>query len=318
MPTVALAVPTDFMRVADIDGEQLTRLLDLAADMKAHPHARIALLSGETLGSYFEKPSTRTRVSFAAAAERLGMATLVLRTDELQIGRGEPIEDTGRVLSGYLAAITIRTFAQETVEKLSDAASIPVINALSDDHHPCQALADLLTVREHFDHLEGLRLAYVGDGNNVAHSLLEAGTLAGMTVAVASPAAYRPDAEIVSTARALANASGGDVEILEDPVGAVRGADAVYTDVWVSMGDEAEVEQRRRDLAPYAVNAELMANAKPEAIFMHCLPAHRGEEVTADVIDGPQSAVWEQAANRLPTEQALLAVLIKGDWNPGT
>jgi ornithine carbamoyltransferase len=316
MSTVALAVPTDFLRVSDVNSDQLERLLDLAATMKAGPRDFIDTLRGETLTCYFEKPSTRTRVSFAAAAERLGMNGLAVRRDELQLGRGEPIGDTGRVLSSYVAAIAIRTFAQQTIEELAAASTVPVINALSDDHHPCQALADLLTVRERFGGLRGVRLAYVGDGNNVAHSLLEAGALAGMSVAVASPPGYRPDEQVVATAKRLADASGGQVEIHEDPAEALQGADAVYTDVWTSMGEEAEREQRRRDLARYQVNAALMARAKPEAIFLHCLPAHRGEEVTSDVIDGPQSAVWQQAANRLPTEQALLAVLVTRDWEP--
>jgi ornithine carbamoyltransferase len=316
MTTLRLAVPTDFLRVSDIDAGQLAGLLDLAAELKARPRESVELLRGESMISYFEKPSTRTRVSFAAAAERLGMNALAVRRDELQLGRGEPIGDTGRVLSSYVVAIAIRTFAQQTVEELAAASTVPVINALSDTHHPCQALADLLTVRERFGQLHGLRLAYVGDGNNVAHSLLEAGALAGMTVAVASPPGYRPDDEVVETAKRLAQASGAVIELHERPEQAVEGANAVYTDVWVSMGEEAERERRLRDLAAYQVNSALMARAKPDAIFMHCLPAHRGQEVTADVIDGPQSAVWEQAANRLPTEQALLAVLVSGDWHP--
>jgi ornithine carbamoyltransferase len=312
--TVDLAVPTDFLRVSDLDGAQLARLLDLSAEMKARPYEFLEMLDGDTIAYYFEKPSTRTRVSFAAAAERLGMGVVALRPEELQLSRGEPLSDTGRVLSSYVAAIAMRTFAQRTIEELAAAATVPVINALSDEHHPCQALADLLTLRERFGQLPGLKLAYVGDGNNVAHSLLEAGALAGMTVAVASPPGYQPDDEVIETAMRLASASGGAVEILLSPSEAVRDADAVYTDAWVSMGHEADREQRRRDLAVYQVNAQLMALAKASAIFMHCLPAHRGEEVTADVIDGPRSAVWQQAANRLPTEQALLAVLISREW----
>jgi ornithine carbamoyltransferase len=311
---VALAVPTDFLRVSDLDQAQLFRLLDLAARMKGHPYDYITMLEGDTLAYYFEKPSTRTRVSLAAAAERLGMGTLAVRPDELQLGRGEPLSDTGRVLSSYVAAIVMRTFAQRTIEELAAAAGVPVINALSDDHHPCQALADLLTLRERLGAFEGIKVAYVGDGNNVAHSLLEAGALAGMNVAAATPDGYEPQADVVETAQRIAEGTGGSVEVLRQPEDAVHAADAVYTDVWVSMGDEDEQEQRRRDLAPYQVNAELMAQAKPSAIFLHCLPAHRGEEVTADVIDGPQSAVWQQAANRLPAEQALLAVLVMQEW----
>jgi ornithine carbamoyltransferase len=206
------------------------------------------------------------------------------------------------VLSGYVDAITIRTFAQVDVEQLAEAASVPVVNALTDDHHPCQALADLLTIREHFGQLEGVRLAYLGDGNNVAHSLMEAGALAGMEVVVSTPFQYRPHAEIAMASHATLEA---------DPFAAVRGAQVVYTDVWVSMGDDAEREERLMALAPYQVSEAIMATASRDAIFMHCLPAHRGEEVAAEVIDGPRSAVFEQAHNRLPTEQALIHTLIE-------
>jgi ornithine carbamoyltransferase len=256
----------------------------------------VEALRGDTLVCFFEKPSTRTRVSFAAAAERLGMFPLLLRPDELQLGRGETIEDTARTLSGYAQAIVVRTFAQETVERLAVAATAPVINALTDEHHPCQALADLLTLRERFGRLEGLRVAFVGSGNNVATSLAEAGALSGMHVVVACPPGYEPPLEAA--------------EIVHDPVEAVAGADAVYTDVWVSMGEETERAERVAALEPYRVDAALMAAAGADAVFMHCLPAHRGEEVTAEVIDGPQSVVWQQAENRLPTEEALLLALV--------
>jgi ornithine carbamoyltransferase len=302
------------VRVADLSAHELHQLLDLAERMKADPAGWVDALRGATLVTLFEKPSTRTRVSFAAAGYRLGMLPLVLRSDELQLGRGETIEDTARVLSGYVAAIAARTYAQETLERLAAAASVPVINALSDEHHPCQALADLLTLRERFGDLAGLRLAYVGDGNNVAHSLLEAGALAGMHVVVAAPAGYAPDPSVLARAGELAAIAGGSVAVTEDPVAAVAGAHAVYTDVWVSMGEDAERGQRLIDLARYRVDAALMAGAARDAIFLHCLPAHRGEEVTAAVIDGPASAVWEQAANRLPTEQALVHALCTGRW----
>ena len=284
------------LRVSDLDAVQVDWVLDLAAGMKQSPNGWLGTLAGRTLGCFFEKPSTRTRVSFAAAAQRLGMLPLLLRPDELQLGRGEPIADTARVLSSYVSGIVLRTFSHETVEQVAAAADVPVINGLSDEHHPCQALADVLTLRERFGGLEGLRLAYVGDGNNVANSLVEAGRLTGVEVVVAAPAGFGPT---------IAGAN-----VVEDPREAVAGAHAVYTDVWVSMGDEAEREERLRELEAYRVDGRLMSFARPDAIFLHCLPAHRGEEVTDDVIDGPQSAVSQQAANRLPTEQALLYGLI--------
>jgi len=292
--------PTDLLRISDLEQAQVEWLLRLAADMKANPLGWVETLPGRTLACFFEKPSTRTRVSFAAAAQRLGLLPLLLRPDELQLGRGEPIADTARVLSSYAAAIVIRTFAQETIEQVAAAADVPVVNALSDEHHPCQALADVLTLQERFGELDGLRLAYVGDGNNVANSLVEIGRLTGIDVVVAAPAGFGPTV--------------AGAHVVEDPREAVEGAHAVYTDVWVSMGEEAERAERLRELAPYQVDLALMAVARPEAVFLHCLPAHRGEEVADEVIDGPQSAVWQQAANRLPTEQALLYALISGHW----
>jgi ornithine carbamoyltransferase len=299
--TVAPPIPSDLLRISDLEASSLTAILDLAAVMKTRPHGFVEALRGDTLVCFFEKPSTRTRVSFAAAAERLGMFPLLLRPDELQLGRGETIEDTARTLSGYAQAIVVRTFSQETVERLAETASVPVINALTDDHHPCQALADVLTLRERFGRLEGLRIAYVGAGNNVATSLVEAGALTGMDVVVACPPGYEPSVA---------------AEVDHDPREAVVGAHAVYTDVWVSMGEEAERDERLRALEPYRVGASLMAAARADAVFMHCLPAHRGEEVTAEVIDGPQSVVWQQAENRLPTEEALLLALVSRSWGP--
>jgi len=307
-------VSKDFLRVADLTPARLAHLLDLAAAMEDEPLGWVDALRGGSVACFFAKPSTRTRVSFAAAAARLGLNPIVLRPDELQLGRGEPIADTARALSAYCDAIVIRTFAQRDIEETAAAASVPVINALSDEHHPCQALADLLTVREWFGSLEGVRLAFVGDGNNVAHSLIEAGALAGMEIAVASPRGYAPSPQVVADARTLARTTGSAIEVVEDPRDAVRGAHAVYTDVWVSMGDDAEREQRLRELGPYQVDEALLALARPDAIFMHCLPAHRGEEVAAAVMDGPRSVVWEQAANRQSTAQALLHTLITGDW----
>jgi ornithine carbamoyltransferase len=297
---VAPPIPSDLLRISDLEATTLEALLDLAADMKTRPHGFVEALRGDTLVCFFEKPSTRTRVSFAAAAERLGMFPLLLRPDELQLGRGETIEDTARTLSGYAQAIVVRTYAQETVERLAEAASAPVINALTDEHHPCQALADFLTLRERFGRLEGLKVAYVGAGNNVATSLVEAGALTGTDVVVSCPPGYEPSVE--------------GAHVVHDPREAVADAHAVYTDVWVSMGEESERAERLRALEPYRVDAALLAAARPDAVFMHCLPAHRGEEVTAEVIDGPRSVVWQQAENRLPTEEALLLALVSKRW----
>jgi ornithine carbamoyltransferase len=305
MTTLTPPCTGDLLRIADLRPAELHRLLDLAAAMKADPRGWLDVMPGASIACYFAKPSTRTRVSFEAAVHRLGALPIMLRPDELQLGRGEPIADTARVLSSYCAAIVIRTFAQADVEEMATAASVPVINALTDDHHPCQALADLLTLRERFGRLEGLRVAYVGDGNNVAHSLMEAAALAGFELTLACPPGYLPDADI-------ARAAGPAVHLFRDPRDAVLGAHAVYTDVWVSMGDEQERAGRMADLATYRVDHELMSLAANDAVFLHCLPAHRGEEVAADVIDGPRSAVWQQAANRLPTEQAVLHALVTG------
>jgi ornithine carbamoyltransferase len=285
----ALQIPAirDLLRVADLNPYQLSALLDLAGKMKRHPLAWREVLDGRSVACHFAKPSTRSRVSFEAAIFRLGGLPIMLRPDELQLGQGEPIADTARVLSAYCDAIVVRTFAQADVAELARHASVPVINALTDEHHPCQALADCLTLQERFGDLHGLPVAYVGDDNNVAASLAEAALLTGMDLRIATP----PD----------------------DPWAAVKGARAVYTDVWVSMG-QSDTKARRARLEPYRVTDELMAAAAHDAVFMHCLPARRGEEVEADVIDGPQSLVWEQAANRLPTEQALLYALVTGEW----
>jgi ornithine carbamoyltransferase len=314
MTTVApprLAMPAHVLRASDLDEDQLGGVLHSAAGMKRDPYGWIGALPGRTLVTLFEKPSTCTRVALAAAAQRLGMLPLVLRGDELELGRGETIEDTARVLSGYCSAIAVRTFAHDKLEQLAAAATVPVINALSDDHHPCQAIADLLTLHERFGRLEGLRLAYLGDSTNVAHSLLEAGARSGMHVAVGSPAAHGPDPDVVAVARGLAVLHGGSITITEDPVEAAHEAHAVYTDVWTSTGDEAESEARLRDLRPYRVDQRLMSVAQRDAVFMHCLPAHRGQEVAAEVIDGSQSIVFEQAANRMPTAQALVHALVR-------
>ena len=296
----------NFLRLADLDPDELRGLLDLATAMKAAPNGWRRSLPGETLALLFDKPSTRTRTSFAAAAWRLGMLPLELRPQELQLGRGESLEDTARVLSGYVSAIVVRTFEHRMLEQLAAAASVPVVNALTDEHHPCQALADLLTLEERFGRLDGLELAYVGDGNNIAHSLIEASALGGVRIRVASPSGYEPHPDVVAWARSI----GGAVDVLEDPVAAVADAQAVYTDTWVSMGQDVDRDVRLCDLAAYRLDAALLSYARDDAIVLHCLPAHRGEEITDHVLDGPRSAVWEQAANRLPTQQALLHLLL--------
>jgi ornithine carbamoyltransferase len=299
MTTTAPAIPTHLLEIGDLEPDSLEAILDLAAAMKERPHGFVEALRGDTLVCYFEKPSTRTRVSFAAAAERLGMLPLLLGPDELQLGRGETIEDTARTLAGYASAIVVRTFAQDTVRQIAAVSAVPVINALTDEHHPCQALADLLTLRERFGRLDGLRVAYVGDGNNVARSLLEAAALVGIEAVAACPPGYEPRIE--------------GAHVTSDPLEAAAGAHAVYTDVWVSMGDE-DRDVRLAALAPYQVDERVLGAARPDAVFMHCLPAHRGEEVAAEVIDGPQSVVWQQAENRLPTEEALLLALVTRRW----
>jgi ornithine carbamoyltransferase len=312
-PSARLGVPTDFLTLDAFDGAGLEALLDLSARFKADPELGRRVLDGRRIGLIFHKPSTRTRVSFEAAAWRLGMLPIALRPDELQLGRGETIADTARTLSRYLDAIVIRTFSQASVEELAQNASIPVINALTDDHHPCQALADVLTLREEFGHLAGLSVAFVGDGDNVAHSLIQAAALTGFELRLATPAGYEPATAIVEAARQLGAESGGSIVLTENPHAAIRGADAVYSDVWTSMGHETEQEARRTAFAGYTVTTTLMEEADPGAIFMHCLPAHRGEEVTDEVIDGPASRVWPQAENRMHTETALLYALITGD-----
>jgi ornithine carbamoyltransferase len=288
-----------------ITGEELSRaeldaLLDRAAELKAdRPAAGGGRLAGHSVALVFERPSTRTRVSFEVGVGELGASPIVLRGDELQLARGESIADTARVLSRYVHAIAIRSGSHEAVAELAARASVPVINALTPRHHPCQALADLLTLRERFGSLQGLRLAYVGDGNNVARSLAVLGGIAGVEVVVSSPPGFELEGE-------------AGAELIGDPARAVAGVDAVYTDVWVSMGDEASAESRREALAPYRVDAALLADAADRAIVLHCLPAHPGEEITAELLYGERSAVWDQAENRLHAQKALIELLITG------
>jgi ornithine carbamoyltransferase len=303
----------DFTRVGSWTSEELRTVLDVAARLKqmhklGEPQE---LLPGRTLGMIFEKPSTRTRVSFEVGIAQLGGRALYLGASDLQLGRGETIKDTGTVLSRYLDAIMIRTFAQEDVEELAEYASIPVINGLTDYAHPCQALADLMTIQERSGRLSGARLAYLGDGNNVCVSLMVGAARFGMRFVAATPEGYEPDATAVTAARRAAVQMGGTVELVRDPREAARGADIVYTDVWTSMGQEEEAEQRRQDLEPYRIDESLLELAAPEAIVMHCLPAHYGEEITESVLYGPQSAVWDQAENRLHAQKSLLALIVE-------
>jgi ornithine carbamoyltransferase len=294
-----------FRRVLDWSGDELLTLLDLAVALKAAQQKREEhrLLPGRTLGMIFEKPSTRTRVSFEVGIAQLGGTGLYLAGSDLQLGRGETIRDTGAVLSRYLDAIMIRTFAQADVDELAANATIPVINGLTDSTHPCQALADAMTIRERLGRLEGVRVAYVGDGNNVLHSLVAACNRLGMSITAATPEGYEPDSGEVERA--------GGVELVRDPREAAKGADVLYTDVWTSMGQEAERERRLQDLAGYAIDAELLQIAGPDAIVLHCLPAHYGEEIAEEVLYGPQSAVWDQAENRLHAQKALMALTIR-------
>jgi ornithine carbamoyltransferase len=298
-----------FTRIADWNAGELLGVLDLADDLKRLQQAREEhhLLPGRTLGMIFQKPSTRTRVSFEVGIYQLGGTGLYLSAGDLQLGRGETIKDTAVVLSRYLDAIMIRTFAQSDVEELAANASIPVINGLTDSAHPCQALADVMTIRERFGRLEGLKVVYLGDGNNVCASLMVACAKLGMEFVAATPPDYRPEEEAIRIARE----AGGTVELVDDPRAAIAGAAVLYTDVWTSMGQEEEREQRLQDLAGFGIDSELVKQAGDNAIVLHCLPAHYGEEIAEDVLYGPQSAVWDQAENRLHAQKALMALVIR-------
>jgi len=302
-----------FTRVGSWSRDELEMLLDLADELKAERAHRpeLRLLPGRTIGLIFHKPSTRTRVAFEVGIAELGGMALFLPAAELQLARGESYRDTALVLSRFLSALMIRTFEQEEVEEFAEHASIPVINGLTDESHPLQALADAMTLRERFGTLAGIRLAYVGDGNNVCHSLMRIAGRFGMEFVAATPAGYEPDQDFVATAAEDARSNGGSVEIVTDPREAASGADALYTDVWTSMGQDEDREARLRALEPYRVDAGLLALAAPDAIAMHCLPAHLGEEITADVLYGPRCLAWEQAENRLHTQKALMALVIR-------
>ena len=298
----------DCLTLAEFAPGEVRQILDEAQKLKMLRRSRIPFrpLFGKTLAMVFQKPSNRTRVSFEVGMYHLGGHALPLSPQELQIGKRETPSDTGRVLARYIDAIMVRTFDHEELEELAAAADVPVINGLSDSHHPCQALADLLTVREGFGELEGVQITYVGDGNNVAHSLALGCALTGAQLTIAHPEGHGPDPRVIGLAAKLGDAPA----ITEDPQEGVAGARVVYTDVWASMGQEAEAEERKKKFMPYQVNEELMSQAATGAIFLHCLPAHRGEEVTAGVIDGPQSRVFDQAENRLHAQKALLYLLL--------
>ena len=302
----------DFIEVHDYSADEVLELFRLAADIKKNPGNYRKALEGQTLAMIFEKSSTRTRVSFEVGMFQLGGHALFLSARDIQLGRGEPITDTARVLSRYVDGIMARTFAHKTITDLAEHASVPVINGLSDLSHPCQSMTDYFTAWEKFGGaLKGRKIAYVGDGNNMAHSLLVAAPKVGMDIVVATPADYAPSAEVVAQAQEAAKTHGTKVTITTSLEDAVRDADIVETDVWASMGQEAEAEKRNRDFAGWMVDQRLMSSAKKDAIFLHCLPAHRGEEVSAEVIDGPASVIYDEAENRLHVQKAIMVTLMK-------
>ena len=302
----------DLISIQDFMPDELACALELATAMKARPSDYRGTLAGKQIVLFFEKPSLRTRLTFEAGINSLGGASFFVDQTQSRLGARESLSDVAHNLERWVDGIVLRTFAHDTVTTMARHASIPVINALSDLEHPCQAMADMLTLQEHFGDLRNVRLAYVGDGNNVAHSLMLAAASLGATISVATPKGYEPNADISGAARDLAAISGGSVEVIRDPVEAVAGADAVYTDVWTSMGQEYETADRRKIFAPYQVNQNLFSYAAKHAVFMHCLPAHRGDEVAQAVIDSPRSVVFDQAENRLHVQKAILVLLLEG------
>jgi ornithine carbamoyltransferase len=302
----------DFLSVSDLDKSEIHTILKSIKKLKpvAPGGTPARILAGKVVGLLFEHPSTRTRVSFESAAMRLGANVLYMRPDELQLRRGEPIKDTARVLSGYLDALVYRTSDHETLVELAKHASIPIINALSDIEHPTQALSDLAAIEDAKGSLEGLKLAWVGDGNNVCHSLMLACATVGVNMSIATPPNYQPSAEIAQKANELAQKSGSKIWFTDDPTEAVEGADVLYTDVWVSMGQDKEQAQRLMDFEGFQVNEELLSKAKPDAVVMHCLPAHRGQEITAEVLDGPKSIAWKEAEYKFHGAKGILASLL--------
>lgn len=302
----------DLISLHDLTTEELHGLLELGLKLKKEQKSGIAhpLLKGRTLGMIFTKSSTRTRVSFEVGMTQLGGYPLFLSSNDIQLGRGETIHDTAKVLERYLDGIMIRTYAHSDVIELAQEADIPVINALTDLLHPCQVLADLMTTYEHKGKLEGLKFAYIGDGNNMAHSIMYGCAKAGLDCAIATPSNYQCDSEVVENAKEDFKKSGRSLILTEDPIEAIKNADVVYTDTWVSMGQEAEKAERLKVFMPYQVNGELMKHAASDAVFMHCLPAYRGYEVTEEVIDGPQSVIFDEAENRLHAQKAVMATLM--------
>jgi len=303
----------DLLSVLDLSPEELNKILELAKVFKNETKLGKKIredLRGKTLALLFEKPSTRTRVSFEVAMYFLGGNSIYLSANELQLSRGETIADTAKVLSRYVDAIAARVFSHNALVEFAKNSSIPIINALSDLEHPCQAISDMFTIQEIKGKIRGLKMTYVGDGNNVANSLMLAGSMLGMEVVVCTPVGYEPNKELLGKALEIARAQGGNLLLLHDPLEAVKESDIIYTDVWVSMGFEKESEERKRIFSAYQVNTHLLEKAKDDAIFMHCLPAHRNEEVTDDVIDGPHSVVFQQAENRLYVQEAILKLLL--------
>ena len=316
VPQLSTDSARDLISIQDVTSGEIVRLLQLAASMKACPGDFRGVLAGKQLVMFFEKPSLRTRLTFESGMASLGGTAFFVDQKESRLGEREPLSDVAHNLERWVNGIVLRTFSHETVLTMAKYAAIPVINALSDFEHPCQALADMLTLQEKFSNLSGVKLAYVGDGNNVAHSLMLSAASLGAKINVGTPPGYEPARELVEAAQRLAAANSGEVKITNDPVEAVAGCDAVYTDVWASMGQESEAATRRKIFSGFQVNKALMARAAPHAIFMHCLPAHRGDEVAAEVIDSPQSVVFDQAENRLHIQKAILFFLMGGMLAP--
>lgn len=298
-----------FLRDDDITADEQKQILDLALELKKSPYSQKPFAGPQTVAVIFDKTSTRTRVSFAVGIADLGGAPLIIDSQSSQLGGKESVSDTAKVLERQVAQIVWRTYAQAGLEEMAANSKVPVINALSDDFHPCQLLADLLTIREHKGTLAGLKLAYVGDGNNMANSYMLAGAVAGLHVSVATPVGYEPDVLVATGASEIALANGGSVSVSNSPAEAIAGADVVATDTWVSMGQESEKQERVRAFSGFTIDAALMGHAKSDAIVLHCLPAYRGYEISAEVLDGPQSVIWDQAENRLHAQKALMVWL---------
>ncbi|MBI5814425.1 MAG: ornithine carbamoyltransferase [Nitrospinae bacterium] len=303
---------TGLLRLPELGRENIEWIFKTAARLKREKAAGVPhrLLEGKTLGMLFNKSSTRTRISFEVGMFQLGGHAVVLSGQQLQMGRGETVADTARVFSRYLDGIVVRTFGQEEVEELAAHASIPVINALTDEHHPCQILTDMFTIIEKRGSLDGVKVAYVGDGNNIAHSWLLGAAMMGLSISIGCPQTYSPSSAIVAEAEAIAAKTGGKVVITHDPMIAAKDAHVLYTDTWISMGQDEEAEERRTAFSGFCIDGKLLGHARKDALVMHCLPAHRGEEVTGEVIDGPNSVVWDQAENRLHTQKAILVMLM--------